>query len=235
MNLEFRRTGKRPIGKLGIYAALMLCITAIGIGSYAAMKTAVKSPEPTSAIDWDNYGFTLSADKNETQITVEQGTSTSIFSSQPQSSAEAQAHENLPFTGSFTLPLGTQILKDYSDGEMVSSKTMGDWRIHNGIDFSGSPNAEVISIQSGTVADIYTDDMWGLVLVVDHGNGMLAKYCGLAANSTPKEGAKIRNGETIGKLGEIPVEAADEPHLHLEITVDGKTVDPLAAMNRADH
>ena len=132
------------------------------------------------------------------------------------------------------LPLGTDILKDYSHGEMVSSKTMGDWRVHNGIDFTGGKNSQVLAIQSGTVKAVYTDEMWGTVVEIDHGNTMTAKYCGLKSGTTPKKGETVKNGQEIGELASIPVEAADGLHLHLEITVNGSTVDPLAAMNRAE-
>lgn len=228
MDFEFKRTGK-SFGKLWLYAVLLLCVTAAGIGSYAAMKKANSATEPQTSIDWDNQGFTLGAEKQETKVTVEWNT-TSSTTEEPISART----DNLPFTGKFTLPLGNEIGKDYSDGEMVSSKTMGDWRIHNGIDFTGNSKADVLAIQDGVVTDVYSDDMWGVVVVVDHGNGMIAKYCGLVAKTTPKKGDEIKGGTTLGKLGEIPVEAADGSHLHLEITVDDVIVDPLAAMNRAD-
>ncbi len=228
MDIEFKRTGKR-FGKLWLYAVLLLCITAAGVGSYAAMKRANTPAEPATSIDWDNQGFTLGADKRETKVTVEWSETAPVT----QAPTTARA-DNLPFTGNFTLPLGNEILKDYSDGEMVSSKTMGDWRIHNGIDFAGNGGADVLAIQDGTVIDVFSDDIWGIVVTVDHGNNMIARYCGLVAKTTPKKGEKVKNGVSIGKLGEIPVEAADGSHLHLEITVDDVIVDPLAAMNRAD-
>ena len=75
--------------------------------------------------------------------------------------------------------------------------------------------------------------MWGIVVEIDHGNTMTAKYCGFQSGTTVKKGDTVKKGGTLGQLGIIPIEQADTPHLHLEITVNGVIVDPLAAMNRA--
>ncbi|MBQ3603899.1 MAG: M23 family metallopeptidase [Clostridia bacterium] len=231
MDYEFKKTSKTSLGKLGLYTLLLLGITAIGIGSYAAMKSESPAPQLPTEIDWDNQGGTVGAEKIETKITVMP--TENVTESEPIAET-TQATDNLPYTGSFTLPLGTEILKDYSDGEMVSSKTMGDWRIHNGIDFTGKDGSEIFAIQHGTVTDVYEDEMWGTVIVIDHGNDIVAKYCGMKKDSTVQKGDAVSKGQTVGKLGTIPIEQADGAHLHLEITVNGKNVDPLAAMNRAD-
>lgn len=231
MDFEFKKTSSNTLGRLGLYTLLLLCITALGIGSYAAMKRSLSVPETSTTVDWDNQGVTLEADKPEKKITVTQTTEV-LNTTEPPTTEKPD--ENLPFTGKFTLPLGTDILKDYSHGEMVSSKTMGDWRVHNGIDFTGGKNSQVLAIQSGTVKAVYTDEMWGTVVEIDHGNTMTAKYCGLKEGTTPPKGTMVKNGQEIGALAPIPVEAADGLHLHLEITVNGSTVDPLAAMNRAE-
>lgn len=233
MDIEFKKTGKNSLGKLSVYTLLLLCIAALGVGSYAAMRSEVAEQQTSeTSIDWDNQGGTVEADKPE-KPTVEITTKEQTTITEAQTQAREEV-DNLPFTGNFTLPLGTQILKDYSDGEMVSSKTMGDWRVHNGIDFTGTKDSKVSAVQKGTVTAVYEDEMWGTVVEIDHGNEMHAKYCGLKKGTTVKQGAQVRSGQAIGELGVVPVEAADEPHLHLEITVNGKIVDPLAAMNRAD-
>ncbi len=227
MDLKFTKTNKFPLFKTGIFTALALIVAASGIGTYSFLKKQYSNPDiPSTEIDWHNQGGNLEADVPATKVTVPQTAPTT----QPQTTAPP---DNLPFTGNFALPLGTQILKDYSNGEMVSSKTMNDWRVHNGIDFTGTEGAEILSIQSGTVTDVFSDDLWGLVVVIDHGNTMVAKYCGLKEGTTLKKGETVKKGGVIGKLGTIPVEQADGHHLHLEITVNETVVDPLAAMNRA--
>lgn len=226
MDINFKKTSRFSLVKTGIYTLLAICIAASGIGTYSFMKKTYETvTEQATEIDWDNQGGRIEADVPATKVTLPQA---EIITEEP-----TEKQDNLPFTGSFALPLGTEILKDYSDGEMVSSKTMGDWRVHNGIDFTGIDSAEIFAIQAGTVTKVYDDPMWGIVVEIDLGNTMTAKYCGLKSGTTVKKGDTVKKGEVIGQLGTIPIEQADEPHLHIEITVNGVIVDPLAAMNRA--
>ncbi|HBL41540.1 MAG TPA: hypothetical protein DDY98_08305 [Ruminococcaceae bacterium] len=227
MDIEFKRTGKPIWTKLGIYAAALLCVGAIGLGSYAAMRKEFRATEITTQLS-------LGVPSNETLNVVVPQTQEVLLTEPTTEEKTTKKADNLPFTGSFALPLSTEILKDYSDGEMVHSQTMDDWRVHNGIDFTGKKDSEVRAVQRGKITAIYEDEMWGTVVEIDHENGMTVKYCGFTKSSVLPKGTVVKKGETIGKLGEIPVESAEEPHLHIEITVDGKIVDPLAAMNRAE-
>ena len=45
-----------------------------------------------------------------------------------------------------------------------------------------------------------------------------------------KAGDQVSVGDPLGTLAEIPCEASQAPHLHLEMSIDGKTVDPVAAI-----
>ena len=227
MDIEFQRIRRPFWSKPGVYAAVLLCLAAVGLGSYAAMRKSLTPVEVPTQSD------VFTPPEEPLQVIVPQ--TQPILLTEPTTKAEATtAADNLPFTGSFCLPMSTEILKDYSDGEMVFSQTMNDWRIHNGIDFTGQSGSEVRAVQRGTVKAVYDDELWGTVVEIDHGNEMIVKYCGLTKPSTLPVGTEVRKGQAIGELGEIPVEAAEEPHLHVEITVNGKTVDPLAAMNRAE-
>ncbi len=227
MDLNFEKTSRISVIRVGIYTAVAICVAASGIAAYSVLRKSETPTLPSTTIDWDNQGGKLDANVPATRVTVP---ATTVTTEPEETSTQP---DNLPFTGSFALPLGTEILKDYSNGEMVSSKTMGDWRVHNGIDFTGTENSEVLAIQSGTVTAVYSDDMWGTVVEVDHGNTMTAKYCGFKKGTTVQKGDTVKKGSPLGKLGEIPIEKADGYHLHLEITVNSQTVDPLAAINRA--
>ena len=109
---------------------------------------------------------------------------------------------------------------------------MGDWRVHNGVDFAGSAGNEVLAVADGTVTRVYDDSFWGTVVEIDHSNGMTARYCGLKSGSCLPEGSKVEKYSKIGVLGHIPVEISDEDHLHFEVLIDGEPVDPLAALNK---
>jgi murein DD-endopeptidase MepM/ murein hydrolase activator NlpD len=220
----------------GFTLALALAVVAAAVGVWGAVNTGLRSNPygqlPTAAeistIDWANY---VTRPVEGTQPVAERATGVP----DPRNAAAAEAATspgNMPYTGSFALPFGTDISKDYSGGEMVRSATMGDWRVHNGVDFAGEMDQMVAAIQSGTVKRVDADPLWGVVLTVDHGCGIVARYCGLSENSTPRAGQEVRKGEGVGVIAQVPCESAEGVHLHLEITVNGKVADPLAVMNR---
>ena len=251
--MQFDRNQKRsriiPKGG-GFYIALTLAVVATGVGVWGSVNNSLrKNPFITetskaqSTIDWGNYvtrpvmeDFTRMVNdpaKNVPDPRSFGSSKTSAASAAATSAQIATKPENAPYTGSFALPFGTRIIKDYSDGEMVRSATMGDWRVHNGVDFAGEQDAPVVAMQSGTVKNVAHDSLWGVVVTIDHGQGVTARYCGLAEGSAPKEGQAVGRGEQVGIIAQVPCESADGIHLHLEVLVNGKVADPLAVMNRA--
>lgn len=139
----------------------------------------------------------------------------------------------VPYKDYYNLPLGTDILKDYSPDTPSYNATMGDWRTHAGVDFQGADGEQVKAIANGTVTAVYTDTLYGTVLEIDHGNGVTAKYCGFNKDTIEvKKGSKVTSGSLLGYLGTVPFEKSDLSHLHFEITYNGKNVDPLELMNK---
>lgn len=140
---------------------------------------------------------------------------------------------NKPYSDYYCLPFGNQIIKDYSNMNPVYSKTLGDWRTHNGIDFSGEAGSAVVAISYGEVISIYEDTLFGTCVLIDHGNGVTAKYCGLNKETlNVKEHSSVNSEDIIGYLGEIPCEKQEGAHLHFEITHNGEIVEPLELMGK---
>lgn len=136
---------------------------------------------------------------------------------------------NRPFSGYYILPLNSKVMKDYSDGDMVYSATMNDWRTHDGIDLEGKLGDKVIAAQDGKVLEVASDELWGDTVTIQHGNGLKMKYSGVKASV--KKDADIEQGQVIGTLTAIPVEEKDGVHLHVETEVDGKAADPIKVLN----
>lgn len=138
-----------------------------------------------------------------------------------------------PYKDYYTLPISTDILKEYKPDTPSYNATTDDWRTHPGVDFKGTEGSQVKSISAGTVADIYDDILLGTVLVIDHGNQVTAKYCGLNKETLEFEvGNSVQEGQCIGYLGQVPFEKDELPHLHLEIYYKDKNVDPLELMGK---
>jgi murein DD-endopeptidase MepM/ murein hydrolase activator NlpD len=123
--------------------------------------------------------------------------------------------------------LKNKIIKAYSNGEIVKNITTDDWRTHNALDIEGKSGESVVSICDGIVIEVTHDALWGTTVVIDHGNGYTAKYCGLKKDSVPELNSQIKSNQKIGVLDEIPMESADGIHLHFEMYKDGKNVSPI--------
>jgi murein DD-endopeptidase MepM/ murein hydrolase activator NlpD len=129
-------------------------------------------------------------------------------------------------TVEFAFPLKGTISKEFSRDELVKNATTGDWRIHKGIDIKGASGDRINAVSDGIVTEMVDSALWGTVITVDHGNGYIAKYCGLRKGSTVKSGDELKSGDKIGLLDEIPLESDDGIHLHFELYKDGKAVSP---------
>lgn len=134
-----------------------------------------------------------------------------------------------PMAELYVLPLTNEVKKAFSNGEPIYSETMQDWRVHSGTDFVGKEGAEVKATANGTVSAIRRDTLWGEIIEIDHGFGIVSRYCGVSARNI-KEGDTVSVGEAIGVLTTVPCEEADGPHLHLEILSSSKPLDPVAVI-----
>lgn len=132
---------------------------------------------------------------------------------------------------SYILPVGSEIIKDFFPDTLTFDETMGDWRTHNGTDFAVTEGEAVKAVGSGKVIKVIADRSYGYTVEIDHGS-FIARYCGLSQENAVKLDDRVNKGDTVGTVGEIPCESAQEPHLHFEITVDGARVDPLGALGK---
>ena len=102
-------------------------------------------------------------------------------------------------------------------------------RLHTGVDILCETGSNIKSAGSGTVKSVVDDTNYGKIITVEHNGGITIKYCGMGSVNV-KENDKVAAGDVIGTSGEIPCECADNPHIHIEVTVDGNITSPLAAL-----
>ena len=99
-------------------------------------------------------------------------------------------------------------------------------RFHNGIDIAVPRGTAVYATADGTVGFAGRGgDHFGRKVVIDHGNGLQTVYAHLSGIKT-KEGRHVLRGEVIGKVGSSG--RATGPHLHYEVRLNGKPVNPAA-------
>lgn len=235
----------------GIIIAAVVCLLIIGLGIYLSMNAYNKSIEENNAriisnAPKENIALSDAAESvpeikpynskaYKEQANAGKKLTQSYYDSQAVASetiVEEEAEEVInQYTEppTFMTPISGEMLNSYSNEALVFSSTLGDWRTHSGMDLKGESGDPVCAVADGTVKSFEYDEFYGNVLTLSHNDGYESLYCGLNDIVFFNEGDSVLQGEVIGTLlGDIPLESADECHLHLEILKDGESLDPAA-------
>lgn len=94
---------------------------------------------------------------------------------------------------------------------------------HTGLDIAAATGTPIRVAMSGKVSFAGWKGSYGKLVIVDHGDGVQTYYahCSSILVST---GETVKQGETIAKVGTTGNSTG--PHLHLEIRINGKHVNP---------
>jgi len=122
-------------------------------------------------------------------------------------------------------PVSGEIIRGYT-AEPVYYGAMSVFQAHEAIDLAGEAEEAVRCAMDGVVREAAMDALWGWRVRVEHTDGSVGTYAGLAL-SYVRAGQSVARGEEIGVLlGCVPCEAELGAHLHLELTRDGERQDP---------
>lgn len=131
----------------------------------------------------------------------------------------------------FQYPVEGEIVREFSIENLIYSKTLDEWTIHQGIDIKSDRTTVVKAAEEGTVASIKNDPRYGLTVIIEHEDGFKTIYSNLLTTEFVIEDEKVEKGQSIGTVGNSAVfEIADEPHLHFEIIKNGEYVDPKTVL-----
>lgn len=128
-------------------------------------------------------------------------------------------------------PLAGEIYREFTVDDLVYYESIGEWRVHKGVDIKPKDTLLIESAFAGTVESVNTSELTGTEIVIDHGNNIKTLYSNLVSTSV-KVGEQVKQGQAIGNVGKtVSVEASDGAHLHFELIVDGKNVNPMDYIN----
>lgn len=119
----------------------------------------------------------------------------------------------LPVAGRITSSFGTRI------HPVFKTKTT-----HTGVDIAAPKGTAINAADAGEI--LYTGWLrgYGQVVIVDHGADLTTVYAHMSKIETT-EGAKVRRGQLIGRVGSTGVSTGN--HLHFETRVNGEAVNPM--------
>lgn len=226
-----------------IAAATALCavVAVAAITNYTEKKLGRLLPQATVTEQTD---ITSPAQANKTDVpderadTTEEATAqvlTEESMSEPETAkenttaAKTSQTEYVPVNNGFLLPCDGEVIKKFSSEQPVYSKTMSDWRTHEGLDFKVEEGEKIRSVGNGKVTKVISDPMWGYVVEIDYGS-FIGRYCALKQGTVVSIDDIVSAGDIIGEAGTVPAESSDEPHLHFEVIKDETKIDPMLVL-----
>lgn len=212
-------------GILYVFLAFML-VTLLCVGLLTALTGGLdRAKKQNDAVT------TAPAVNKKTEPKVTDTNPSAAESTAPQSSAKPEPDapiDAIPYA--YAMPLEGYVSKDFDIEQAVYSLTMDDYRVHTGIDIEGEVGSPVAAFADGTVSYVSRDSFMGYTVCIEHSGGMKSYYMNLSSDLPDgiETGAAVTCGQQIGCVGDsAALEAAQTPHLHFEITVNGKKTDPL--------
>lgn len=203
--------------KKNIYLILMIaCLIAIiAMIAYTFTKNTTNDQLPSQSVDASGNPI----DKDNNQNDDKKPNPDENNNSDPTFS------ETLKEIG---LPIeNAEVLKAYTDTELVFNATMKHWSTHQGVDFKAPVGTEVRAVFDGEVVSISTTNLRGTTVTVKHSDGFESSYSLLGSDVKVKVGSKVKKGDVLGTVAETGVfESADAPHLHFEFKKDGELINP---------
>ena len=99
-------------------------------------------------------------------------------------------------------------------------------RAHRGVDYGAPTGAPVVAVAGGVVVSATSDSTNGRMVRLRHASGYDSYYLHLSAFAAGiRRGARVEQGETIGRVGSTGLVTG--PHLHYGLQRNGQWVDPL--------
>jgi murein DD-endopeptidase MepM/ murein hydrolase activator NlpD len=103
--------------------------------------------------------------------------------------------------------------------------------MHSGIDIPGALGSPILAADGGTVTFAGPDGGYGLMIEVDHGNGLRTRY-GHLSRILVGVGSPVQREQEIGLMGSTGRSTGS--HLHFEVLRNGAKVNPLGFIGGAE-
>ena len=102
----------------------------------------------------------------------------------------------------------------------------GSTRLHAGVDLAAPQGTPVQATADGVVTSAGWRGGYGILISLGHGGGVQTRYAHLSAIAV-RPGTQVRAGQVIGYVGSTGNSTG--PHLHYEVRVNGRAVNPLSS------
>ncbi len=211
----------------GLYLVCLALVFAATITGIAAIRSVVRGVEDLTRIQkqaleegadvWDSPDAAVNQPAQDVPVATAQpspapsaagsassslqqgaGQSGSASGGTGSSAASSAQQGTLPHAG-----WNGKVSQAFSGNTLVYNPTLGDWRTHNGTDYTAE---QVTAVAAGTVTAIADDALWGRVVEVTDAQDRVWRYCGLEEVAVTQR-EKVTAGTRLGTTGNVPAEA----------------------------
>jgi murein DD-endopeptidase MepM/ murein hydrolase activator NlpD len=190
----------------------------VELGVFSATADSALLPEPEAVAQ---AGDVVESEPPPTVAVVGRrpGPSRPGTARRTESPAVASAPEMADMSG---LPVLGRITSRFSASRR--HPMLGVVRKHAGVDIAAPAGTPITAPRAGRVHFVGRKIGYGIVVELDHGNGVLTRYAHCRSASV-EEGDIVHAGQQIATVGATGL--ATGPHLHFEVLVNGRNVNPL--------
>ena len=104
---------------------------------------------------------------------------------------------------------------------------------HAGIDLAAPIGTPIYATADGTVTEAsWNSGGYGNLIKLDHGRGIETRYAHLSSMLV-RPGQRVTRGQQIGRMGSTGRSTGS--HLHYEVRIDGRAVNPIPFMKSTDY
>lgn len=229
---------KKLLEKDGFYLTLFLCVGFVSIFGIWFTRSSVEElaksdlvipkeqnvEEEITQTENEEDKEVHFVENNEEEKTDEEVVQTSTESEESLETAKAQPEDKLHF-------LGETITRGYSDTQPTYSETLDVWEVHKAVDVRGEIGQEIKSLLDGEVVDVFHDDSHGMSIKIKSDENIDILYSNLDENVPVKTGDVLKEGDTIGSIGNTTaVEFKEGPHIHVEVFKNNESIDPMTVI-----
>jgi len=122
----------------------------------------------------------------------------------------------------------TTVVRTPAGSRRVSKPYAG---VHKGIDLTAPLGNVIYAAMDGRVSDVGRSRGLGNFVKISHGNGVETVYGHNSANLV-RVGERVQRGQIIARVGNTGHSTG--PHVHFEVRVDGRQVNPMPMLNDTD-
>ncbi len=220
MNNKFNKF-KQFIKKEGFYVILFVCLCAVA--TVAAITAGGNKDTASKPSVTQGEGTTVTEPKNPQDALQVKDDIKPVPNVQVQNSSKAVSNTN---DKAFVNPVQGSLGRAYSEDPVKFDSTK-DYKTHLAMDIKAEKGVKVVAVSDGIVKNVDRTTE-GVLVEIDHQNGLVTRYANLDEKVAVKKGDKVKANQEIGKVGNTTNLSYEQygSYLHFEVLKDGKNVDP---------